>query len=172
MRERDKKVGISDNISVGYGLRMWQQWAFFEHTKNYTSLPPPFQHFPRFHPHHRHSWTITSLGLLAQIFLTTWKETKQDSFLQAGWLPKEWSEKVAESQESVFPLTFDVILNNLYEVPVHLSTKETHLKSWYLYICFLNLLFSSLQKTLRKNKAFQSQLCDWMRTDTIQSQLP
>lgn len=52
-------------------------------------------------------------------------EEDEAAFLQADWLPKELSAKEAETQENVYLLTLDVILNILYEVPISLLTRET-----------------------------------------------
>lgn len=54
-------------------------------------------------------------------------EEDEAGFLQIDWLPKELSAKVAEPQENVYPLTFEVILNILYEVPIPLN--QGNLKS-------------------------------------------
>lgn len=109
---------------------MCQQRVFYQLAKNCTSLPPPFHHSPSFHPHHRYNWTIiTSLGLKANIPYCM--EEDEAGFLQVDWLPKELSAKVAEPQENVYPLTFEVILNILYEVPIPLN--QGNLKSWFLW---------------------------------------
>lgn len=76
-----------------------------------TSLPSSIPHIsfpPQAKLNHHKPWPTG-----ASIPSYRGEDNTKDSFLQAGWLPKEPSEELAEPQERVFPLTFDVTLKYL-----------------------------------------------------------
>lgn len=74
-------------------------------------------------------------------------EEDEAAFLQVDWLPKELSAKEAEPQENVYLLTFDVILNILYEVPISLLTRETWRVDSFI---FDFLFFFHLSKNIKE----------------------
>lgn len=88
----------------------------------FASSLSPFSKFsspPQIQPKHHHKPGPSRANI------PYCKEEDEAGFLQVDWLPKELSAKVAEPQENVYPLTFDVILNILYEVLIPLLTRET-----------------------------------------------